>query len=91
MYVYLNQFGRTLTSRQNGKEAYAILSSNLSSLDEKEKVEIDFSGVVTFTPSWGDEVLTPLSQRFGDRVVFLNTENPSVKMTLSILQESRGH
>lgn len=90
MRISLNKFGKTLTARQNGKEAYAILDSKLSSLGQDEEIEVDFEGVVTFTPSWGDEVLTPLFERYSDRIVLLNTGNPSVKMTLSILKESRG-
>ncbi len=45
-------------------------------------------GVITFTPSWGDEFLTNLGNEVGnDNLVFKNTENPSVKATLELLKK----
>jgi len=57
-------------------------------LPENEKIELDFDGVITFTPSWADEFVTKLIERFGDRVILLHTENPSVVTTLDILKKS---
>lgn len=54
---------------------------------ENEKVEIDFTGVVTFTPSWGDEFLAPLQKRYGKNLTLKNTENLSVQATLQMLEE----
>lgn len=85
MIIKLNKFGTTLTSRQDGKEAYNAFRATLNSIPEKEKVEIDFGGVVTFTPSWADEFITPILVEFGNRVKLINTDNPSVKATLELL------
>lgn len=82
----LAKFGTTLTSRQLGKEAYAAFQPHLGELTEGEKLEIDFEGVNTFSPSWGDEFLTPLVETFGDRVILINTQNPSVMATLKLLE-----
>ena len=86
MIIKLNKFGTTLTSRQDGKEAYNAFKNTLDSTPEKEGVEIDFGGVVTFTPSWADEFITPISVEFGKRVKMINTNNPSVKATLELLE-----
>jgi len=87
MIIELKKFGTTLTSRQDGKEALAAINSELQNLQPDEVVEVDFSGVVTFTPSWADEFLSNLFKKFNERVVLKNTENPSVKATLKFLEE----
>ncbi|PIT87409.1 MAG: DUF4325 domain-containing protein [Candidatus Magasanikbacteria bacterium CG10_big_fil_rev_8_21_14_0_10_40_10] len=86
MIIKLNKFGTTLTSRQDGREAYNAFKNTLDSISGKEQVEIDFSGVVTFTPSWADEFITPISIEFGERLKMINTSNSSVKATLELLE-----
>lgn len=87
MIIQLKKFGPTLVSRQAGKEAYAAFQPVLQKISEHENVEIDFEGVVVFTPSWGDEFITPLHKQLGDKLVLKNTENSSVQATLSLLEE----
>ncbi len=87
MKIALKKFGTTLTSRQLGKEALAALQPGLPSVKEGEHVEIDFEGVNTFSPGWGDEFLTPIFEKYGDRIKLLNTQNASVKATLEFLEE----
>ena len=87
MQIQLNKFGTTLLSRQAGKEAYAAFLPTLHEATDDEIIEIDFSGITTFSPSWGDEFLTPLTTLFGNRVVFTHEKsNPSVSLTLEFLQ-----
>ncbi|MEK6557567.1 MAG: DUF4325 domain-containing protein, partial [Candidatus Margulisiibacteriota bacterium] len=62
------KFGSVLTSRQSGKESYAAFLPTLAGMDKNEKVLVDFTGVSVFSPSWGDEFLTPLQKRFGERL-----------------------
>jgi hypothetical protein len=87
MIIYLKKFGTTLTGRQFGKEAFSAFSPSLSSIKGDEIIEIDFEGVVTFTPSWGDEFLNPLLDKFKDRLILKNTKNPSVQATLALLEK----
>ena len=86
MRIQLKKFGTTLTSRQMGKEALAAFQPSLKELSEGENLELDFEGVNTFSPSWGDEFLTPLMERFGTKMMLLHTQNPSVKETLAFLE-----
>jgi hypothetical protein len=90
MIITLKKFGTTLTSRQLGKEAFAAFKPNLSNIDDDELVEIDFEGVTTFSPSWGDEFLSPLLEQYGERLILVNTNNPSVKATLELLKNLEG-
>lgn len=87
MKLYLKKFGTTLISRQSGREAFAALQSQLTNLGQDEKVELDFEGVITFSPSWGDEFLSPLLEKYGTRLILTNTDNPSVKATLELLEK----
>jgi hypothetical protein len=90
MLIELKKFGTTLVFRQAGKEAFSAFQSSLVSVPSNEEVLVDFDGVLTFSPSWGDEFLTPLNQRFGKNLKLKNIQNPSVKATLEILKQSRG-
>lgn len=87
MIIQLKKFGTTLISRQAGKEAYAAFQPAFENVAENEIVEIDFDGVIVFTPSWGDEFITPLHKRFVDRLILKNTENSSVQATLKLLED----
>ncbi|MFH1142184.1 MAG: STAS-like domain-containing protein [Candidatus Uhrbacteria bacterium] len=91
MKINFSKFGTTLTSRQAGREALAALQPSLATIGKDEKIEIDFSGVITFSPSWGDEVITPLKTKFGERLILKNTENPSVSATLEMLDNIFTH
>lgn len=87
MRIELKKFGTTLISRQNGREAFAAFQSQLSALAENEKLELDFDGVITFSPSWGDEFLSPLVRQYNSKLVLMNANNLSVKATLELLEK----
>ena len=87
MKIYLKKFGTTLTSRQAGKEALLAFRPSLVEFGTNKSIEIDFEGVVTFSPSWGDEFLTPLQKEFGKQLVLKNTGNSSVQATLKLLDQ----
>ncbi len=90
MIIYLKKFGTTLTGRQFGKESFSAFLPSLRNIKKDETVEVDFEGVVTFTPSWGDEFLSPLFDKFKNRLILKNTENPSVQATLKLLEKIHG-
>ncbi len=87
MTILFKKFGTTLTGRQFGKEAFAAFLPSLKDVGSDEKIEVDFEGVNVFTPSWGDEFLSLLLEKFGNRVFLKNTQNPSVKTTIELLEE----
>ena len=90
MIIYLKKFGTTLNGRQFGRESFAAFGPSLKDIGEEENIVVDFEGVITFTPSWGDEFLGPLLKRFGERLTLKNTENPSVQVTLKLLGKIYG-
>ena len=88
MKLELAKFGTTLISRELGSEAFRAFQPMLKEISDKENLEIDFSGVLTLSPSWADEFLTPLLNLLGDRFILLKSDNLSVLATIKILQEA---
>ena len=88
MKLKLEKFGNTLISRELGSEAFKAFQSTLRELPKDEELEIDFSGVLTLSPSWADEFLSPLFNQLGNRLVLLATDNLSVHATIRVLQEA---
>lgn len=89
MIIQLKKFGTTLVSRPSGKEAWLAFQPVLNQISADEKINVDFAEVVVLTPSWADEFLTPLQERFNGRVKLDNTDNPSVAATLAILAKNK--
>lgn len=87
MRLKLEKFGTTLISRELGSEAFKALQPTLRDLPQGEDLEIDFSGVLTLSPSWADEFLSPLLDQLGERLILLPSDNMSVQATLKILEE----
>ncbi|MFA5162930.1 MAG: hypothetical protein WC441_00190 [Patescibacteria group bacterium] len=87
MLIELKKFGNLLTSRQLGKESLAAISPLLPK-ENTEKIIIDFLDITTFSPSWGDEFLSPLQQKYQNNLFLKNTSNVSVKATIEILEET---
>lgn len=87
MIIKLSKFGKILLGRPDGKEAYAAFLPLLNSIGPNENIEVDFEGVVTFTPSWADEFVMSLYKKYSGRLTFINTKNSSVKATLKFLEK----
>ena len=91
MNVNLAKFGNTLIFRDRGKEAFSAFKPELEKLKPDEEICIDFDGVLTFSPSWGDEFLTPLYEEFGEKLTLANVQNnSSVVASMNTLKETRG-
>lgn len=88
MKLLLEKFGKTLISRELGSEAFKAFQPTLRELPEQEELVVDFSGVLTLSPSWADEFLSPLLDLIGNRLALLPSDNLSVHATLRILQEA---
>lgn len=88
MRIELKKFGKVLTSRPLGKEAFAAIRPTLD--PNADIVEIDFDGIISLSPSWADEFFGALKMMYRDRLVYLQSDNPSVVATLEILEENGG-
>lgn len=90
MTISVNKFGTILTSRKDGKEAYLAIQPSLKDSIPDEVITIDFDGVLSLSPSWGDEFITPLKKNYEDRLKLKNTSNSSVSETLDLLSKIHG-
>lgn len=90
MIIDIKKFGAILTSRQLGKEALAAYLSNFNNISEEEKIYINFEGIDVFSPSWGDEFLTELYKKFGDRLILKRDSNASVNASIEMLEEANS-
>ncbi|OGY83265.1 MAG: hypothetical protein A3F54_02800 [Candidatus Kerfeldbacteria bacterium RIFCSPHIGHO2_12_FULL_48_17] len=86
MNIFIKKFGTTLVSRQTGKEAFAALHGRIQGLKPGEDIILDFRGVITLSPGWADEFLTPLWQKYGQRILLQKTSNASVETTIKFLE-----
>jgi len=90
MRIEIIKFGDKLVSRPAGREAYMAMESYLlKDLKKDELIEIDFKDVKALTPSWADEVVTKIAEKFKN-VKLLNAENITVQATLKTLREYSG-
>ncbi|MBU0636757.1 MAG: STAS-like domain-containing protein [Patescibacteria group bacterium] len=90
MKIELKKFGEMLISRPAGREAFLAMSAYLiRDLDKNTKIEINFKGVKVLAPSWADEVITKLAEKFKN-IKLLNTDNASVQATLETLRKYSG-
>ena len=81
--IKLKQFGEMLLSRPAGREAW--LAAQAYTLPKKDEgIVVDFDGVLVLSPSWADEFLTKLKEKYSE-VEYINTSNASVKATLEII------
>ncbi len=90
MIIELKKFGEILVSRPAGREAFlGMLAYTIRDVPATEPIEIDFEGVKVLAPSWADEVITPLVEKF-QNVTLVHTENSSVLATLDTLRKYSG-
>lgn len=87
MIIDIKKFGTILTSRQLGKEALAAYLPNFNNISAEEKIYVNFDDIDVFSPSWGDEFLTALYNKFGSRLILKKSVNASVNASLEILEE----
>ena len=86
MVIAINNFGDILMSRPAGREAFLMAKAYVfKEIKENDDIILDFDGIKVLAPSWADEFITGLKKEYSNRVQYVNTENPSVKATLKVI------
>jgi len=86
MKIEIKKFGSILISRPAGKEAFAAAKAYVLTEKENKEIIMDFAGVDVLSPSWADEFISGLKNLYKNvKIIYLNTDNESVKATLEIL------
>ena len=86
MVLIINNFGDILMSRPAGREAFLMAKAYVfREVKENDEIILDFNGIKVLAPSWADEFIFGIKKEYSNRVQYINTENPSVKATLKIV------
>ena len=81
------KFGTLLNSRPSAREDFLRMVQIINGSGEKEGVVLDFEGVEIMTPSYADELMSSLKQKYGqDKVSVENVKTMAVKDTLEAIQ-----
>ena len=86
MRIELKKFGELLISRPAGHEAFLVFFSAFKPKNPDEKIELDFSGVKVLAPSWADEFISNIKEKFPNPVVFIPSNNASVIESLKFVK-----
>jgi len=90
MNIELIKFGADLHGRPAGKDAFDSIALRLRTVAPEDRVIVDFKDVRSFSTSWLDEMLTPLQEIFGDRLLLIHVTNLSAKLSLQTLRKIGG-
>lgn len=85
MTIEMKKIGTVLDARPEGREAFLGIRPTLPKI--QGTITLDFRDVDVLTPSFADEFISPLVERFPGNVHFCNTSNSSVRQTLEFLAE----
>ena len=86
MVVTVSNFGDILMSRPAGREAFLMAKAYVfKEIKENDDIILDFDVIKVLAPSWADEFISGIKKEYSNRVQYVNTENPSVKATLKII------
>ncbi len=74
MTIQMSKFNTVLNGRPSAKEAALRIQQIVNGSAEREDVVLDFTGVEVLTPSYADELLRALREKYGtDKVKIINT------------------
>ena len=87
MKVQMEKFGKLLNGRPAAREAFLRLVQIINGSGTSEGVVVDLSGVEILTPSYADELLRSLREKYGsDKVSVENAETEVVRSSLEATQ-----
>lgn len=82
----MSKFNTVLNGRPAGREAFLRLQQIINGSAEKEDIVLDFINVEVLTPSYADELLKSLRDKYGsDKVKIVNT-TPAVTETIQAVK-----
>lgn len=92
MRIEMQKFGNILNSRPAGREAFLRAVQIINGSPKSEEIIVDFLGVEVLTPSFADEFLRLLRDKYKGRVIKLeSTESATVKETLESIENEPEH
>ena len=91
MIIQMGKFGKLLNSRPAGKEVALRIFQIINGAVENKEIVLDFAGVEILTPSFADELIHQLKERYKEDKIIktVNAETSTVKDVLGIIEKSR--
>ncbi len=76
MIIQMLKFNNVLNGRPTAREDFLRIVQIVNGSMEKENIILDFSGVEILTPSYADELLQELKEKYGnDKIKITNISN----------------
>lgn len=87
MIIQMLKFNTVLNGRPSAKEAVLRIQQIVNGSADKEDIVIDFNGVEILTPSFADELLNGLREKYGvDKIKIINTSQ-AVSETIRVVEK----
>ena len=83
MTIQMSKFNTVLNGRPSAKEAASRIQQIVNGSAEREDVVLDFMGVEVLTPSYADELLRTLQEKYGTNKVKITNASQAVIETLN--------
>ncbi len=86
----MRKFGTLLNSRPAGKEVALRMFQIINGAVEDKEIVLDFAGVEILTPSFADELIHQLKERYKEKKIVktINAETSTVKDVLGFIEKS---
>lgn len=83
----MSKFNNVLNGRLSAKEAALRIQQIVNGSAEREDVILDFNGVEVLTPSYADELLRVLREKYGSEKVKTANASQAVSETLQAVND----
>lgn len=83
------KFNTVLNGRPATRETALRIQQIVNGSVDKEDIVLDFSGVEVLTPSYADELLKALKDKYGSEKVRVINTAPTISETLQAVNSSR--
>ena len=86
MTIQMLKFNAVLNGRPSAKETVLRIQQIVNGSAEKEDVVLDFAGVEVLTPSFADELLTGLREKYGSEKIKIINTSQAVSETFKAIE-----
>lgn len=86
MIIQMSKFNTVLNGRPAAREAFLRLQQIINGSAEKEDITLDFINVEVLTPSYADELLKALRDKYGSDKVKITNTTPAVAETVQAVK-----
>lgn len=84
--IALRNFGSMLESQPDGKNAWNEIQLFLTTIKDADAIEVDFAEVDFLGIEWAEAFLTPLHEKYGNRLLLKNVDDGYIHLvTLEII------